>query len=117
MALALACTAAAAAKPKNVLFLIADDLRPQLNKAYGKRFMHTPNIDKFTDSALVFDWAYTNFAICSASRNSFLSGRVPDKTRTWNFIVRTAQPAATISASTLTSSVARTISASRGRTG
>jgi arylsulfatase A-like enzyme len=71
---------------KNVLFLIADDLRPQLNKAYGKTFMHTPNIDSFTDTALVFDWAYTNMAICSASRNSFLSGRVPDKTRTWNFI-------------------------------
>jgi hypothetical protein len=71
---------------KNVLFLIADDLRPQLSKAYGKTFMHTPNIDAFTDTALVFDWAYTNMAICSASRNSFLSGRVPDKTRTWNFI-------------------------------
>ena len=66
---------------KNVLFLIADDLRPQLNKAYGKTFMHTPNIDTFTDTALVFDWAYTNMAICSASRNSFMSGRVPDKTR------------------------------------
>jgi hypothetical protein len=71
---------------KNVLFLIADDLRPQLNKAYGKTFMHTPNIDAFTDTALVFDWAYTNMAICSASRNSFMTGRVPDKTRTWNFI-------------------------------
>ena len=71
---------------KNVLFLIADDLRPQLNKAYGKAFMHTPNIDAFTETALVFDWAYTNMAICSASRNSFMSGRVPDKTRTWNFI-------------------------------
>eukprot|EP00937_MAST-01D_sp_MAST-1D-sp2_P002014 g2014.t1 len=82
------CAAAAPAKKtkKNVLFLIADDLRPQLNKAYGKTFMHTPNIDQFTDQSLVFDWAYANMAICSASRNSFLSGRVPDKTRTWNFI-------------------------------
>ena len=42
--------------PCPVLFLIADDLRPQLNKAYGKTFMHTPNIDAFTDTALVFDW-------------------------------------------------------------
>jgi len=82
---ALAASAANAGL-KNVLFLIADDLRPQLNKAYGKTFMHTPNLDKFTESALVFDWAYTNMAICSASRNSFLTGRVPDKTRTWNFI-------------------------------
>ena len=72
--------------PKNVLMLIADDLRPQLKKAYGKTFMHTPNIDAFTDTALTFDWAYTNMAICSASRNSFMTGRVPDKTRVWNFI-------------------------------
>ena len=73
---------AASADLKNVLFLIADDLRPQLNKAYGKTFMHTPNLDKFADTSLVFDWTYTNMAICSASRNSFMTGRVPDKTRT-----------------------------------
>ena len=73
-------------KPLNILFLMADDLRPQLKKAYGKTFMHTPHLDAFTDTALVFDWAYTNYAICSASRNSLLSGRVPDKTRVWNFL-------------------------------
>ena len=48
--------------------------------------MHTPNFDKFTAQSLVFDHAYTNFGICSASRNSFMTGRAPDKTRTWNFI-------------------------------
>lgn len=36
---------ASSAEINNILFLIADDLRPQLNKAYGKTFMHTPNID------------------------------------------------------------------------
>ena len=81
-ALAVLAGSAASADLKNVLFLIADDLRPQLNKAYGKTFMHTPNLDKFADTSLVFDWAYTNMAICSASRNSFMTGRVPDKTRT-----------------------------------
>ena len=50
-------------KPLNILFLMADDLRPQLKKAYGKTFMHTPHLDAFTDTALVFDWAYTNYAI------------------------------------------------------
>ena len=71
---------------KNVLLLVADDLRPQLNKAYGQSQMVTPNLDKLAANSLVFDRAYTNFAICSASRNSFLAGRVPDKTRVWNFI-------------------------------
>ena len=48
--------------------------------------MVTPNLDKLAASSLTFDRAYTNFAICSASRNSFMTGRVPDKTRVWNFI-------------------------------
>ena len=77
---------AAASRPPNVLWVIADDLRPQLNKAYGQSQMVTPNLDKLAESSLVFDRAYTNFAICSASRNSFMTGRLPDKTRVWNFI-------------------------------
>jgi arylsulfatase A-like enzyme len=31
---------------------------------------------------LTFEWAYTTMAICSALRNSFLTGRVPDKAHT-----------------------------------
>ena len=66
-------TAAATAEKKNVLMLVADDLRPQLNKAYGQSQMVTPHLDKLAASSLVFDRAYTNFAICSPSRNSFMS--------------------------------------------
>ena len=76
----------ASGSKKNVLLLVADDLRPQLNKAYGQSQMVTPNLDKLAESSLVFDRAYTNFAICYASRNSFMTGRLPDKTRVWNFI-------------------------------
>eukprot|EP00045_Choanoeca_perplexa_P010259 m.103166 g.103166 ORF g.103166 m.103166 type:complete len:723 (+) comp15214_c0_seq1:88-2256(+) len=76
----------AAAKVKNVVFFVADDLRPQLNKSYGQDQMITPNLDKFAEEALVFDYAFTNFAICSASRNSFMTGRRPPQTRVWNFI-------------------------------
>ena len=83
--LALVSSVSTASK-KNVLMLVADDLRPQLNHAYGQSQMVTPNLDKLAKSSLVFDRAYTNFAICSPSRNSFLSGRMPDKTRVWNFI-------------------------------
>ena len=46
--------------------LVADDLRSQLNKAYyGKKFMHKPHLDRFTDTASVFDWVYTNHASCT----------------------------------------------------
>ena len=63
---------------KNVLFLVSDDLRPELNVAYGKQFVLSPNLDKLAGQSVVFDRAYTNFAICSASRNSFMTGRMPD---------------------------------------
>ena len=61
-------------------------MRPQLNTAYGSTFMHTPNLDKLAQSGMTFDRHYTNFAICSASRNSFMTGRMPDTTQVWNFI-------------------------------
>ena len=71
---------------KNVLLLICDDLRTQL-KSYGHAdYMHTPNIDKLAADALVFDRAYTNYPYCAPSRNSFMSGRMPAKTKAWNFI-------------------------------
>ena len=37
--------------------------------------MITPNFDAFAEEGLVFDHAYCNMAICSASRNSFMTGR------------------------------------------
>lgn len=82
--LALACLLVPSLSLYNVLLFVCDDLRPQLG-AYGKEFMHTPNMDKFASQSLVFDRAYTNFAICSPSRNSFMTGRQPDHTRVWNF--------------------------------
>jgi iduronate 2-sulfatase len=66
--------------------VLAADLRPQLNVAYGMTETITPNLDKFAESALVFHRAYCQQAVCSPSRNSFMSGRRPDTTKVWNFI-------------------------------
>ena len=72
---------------KNVLLLIVDDMRPQLNAAYGQTFMITPNLDKLATSqgAVVFDRAYVQMAWCSPSRNSFLTSRYPDTLQIWDF--------------------------------
>ena len=75
----------APAGAKNVLLMLADDLRPQLMAAYDHPWMKTPNIDKFTETATVFLRAYVQQQVCSPSRNSFMTGRSPDKTGVWNF--------------------------------
>ena len=84
-ACALAALASARAAQPNVLHLIADDMRPQLG-AYGQSQMITPNLDKLAASALVFETAYTQFAYCAPSRNSFMTGRRPERTRCLNFL-------------------------------
>ena len=58
----------------NILYLMADDMRPQMG-AYGFNFMHTPHLDRLASEGLLFTFAYTQYAICAPSRNSFLSGR------------------------------------------
>ena len=89
LALALLAVAAApaapAAPPPNILYLVADDMRPQLG-AFGQAMMHTPNLDRLARGALAFDTAYTQFAYCAPSRNSFMTGRRPERTRCLNFL-------------------------------
>jgi len=68
----------------NVLYLMADDMRPQLG-AYGHTDMSTPHLDALASGGLLFDQAYTQFAYCAPSRNSFMSGRRPERTLALNF--------------------------------
>jgi iduronate 2-sulfatase len=69
----------------SVLHVISDDLRPELG-AYGVANTSTPNIDALAASGTVFDRGYAQQAVCGPSRNSFLTGRRPDRSRSWNFI-------------------------------
>ena len=69
----------------NILLITVDDLRPQLG-AYGMSETLTPNVDALASSGLLFQRAYCQMAVCSPSRNSFMSGRRPDTTKVWNFV-------------------------------
>eukprot|EP01060_Flectonema_neradi_P013454 TRINITY_DN20212_c0_g1_i1.p1 TRINITY_DN20212_c0_g1~~TRINITY_DN20212_c0_g1_i1.p1 ORF type:complete len:529 (+),score=62.29 TRINITY_DN20212_c0_g1_i1:36-1589(+) len=69
----------------NILYLVIDDMRPQMG-SYGHQFMKTPNLDNLASQGTQFMRAYTQFAYCAPSRNSFMSGRRPDRTRALNFL-------------------------------
>ncbi|KAK3266230.1 hypothetical protein CYMTET_25131 [Cymbomonas tetramitiformis] len=69
----------------NILHIIVDDLRPEIT-SYGLPDRHTPNIDSLVKNGIAFDRAYAQIAVCGPSRNSLLSGRRPDTSRSWNFI-------------------------------
>lgn len=61
----------------NVLFLIGDDHAAHVFGAYGNPQARTPNLDRFAASGARFDRAYCNSPVCTASRASFLTGRMP----------------------------------------
>ncbi len=61
----------------NVLWISADDHAPYVMGAYGNRRARTPNLDRLAARGLRFDRAYCNSPVCTASRQSFLTGRYP----------------------------------------
>ncbi|ELU18596.1 hypothetical protein CAPTEDRAFT_96261 [Capitella teleta] len=73
-------------KPKNVLMLVIDDLRPALG-CYDdvQNKVLTPNIDQLASHSVKFTEAYAQQALCAPSRVSFLTSRRPDTTRLYDF--------------------------------
>jgi len=61
----------------NVLFLIGDDHAAHVFGAYGNPKARTPNLDRLAATGTRFDRAYCNSPVCTASRASFLTGRLP----------------------------------------
>ncbi|MEY5013974.1 MAG: hypothetical protein RIS92_332 [Verrucomicrobiota bacterium] len=67
---------------RNVLFIMADDLRTELG-SYGSRAL-TPNLDRLAASSVQFNRMYTQQAVCNPSRSSMLTGRRPDSLQLWS---------------------------------
>ncbi|XP_019111475.2 iduronate 2-sulfatase [Larimichthys crocea] len=84
--LALHTLAAAARRKerKNVLFIVADDLRTSLG-CYGDSVAKSPNLDQLASKSQVFFNAYAQQAVCAPSRTSMLTSRRPDTTRLYDF--------------------------------
>lgn len=71
-------SAKAAERPKpDILWICADDLAPYAIGVYGNKQVRTPNLDRLAAQGMRFDRAYCNSPVCTASRQSFLTGRYP----------------------------------------
>ena len=79
-------------KPKNILFISIDDLRPELG-CYGQTQIISPNIDSLASRAIVFKNAVCNVPVCGASRASLMTGLRPNKNRFINFKSRADEDA------------------------
>ncbi len=60
----------------NILLIQVDQLAASFLPAYGNSVAKTPHLDALAERSVVFDSAYTNFALCAPSRFSMLSGRL-----------------------------------------
>jgi hypothetical protein len=69
---------------KNMLVIVVDDMRPWF-EPYSSSGVLAPNLRRLASTSMVFNNTYVQQAVCSPSRNSFMTGRRPDSTRTWNF--------------------------------
>ena len=76
------CLHASLASP-NVLFIMVDDLRPELG-AYGFPNITSPNIDQLARTGTLFRRAYCQMSSCSPSRASLLTSRRPATTQVYD---------------------------------
>lgn len=80
-ALLVACPCCLARKYSrpNVLFILADDMGRWATGTYGNPEILTPNIDRLAREGLQFNNAFCNTPVCSASRTSYFTGRLPSQ--------------------------------------
>jgi arylsulfatase A-like enzyme len=61
----------------NVVFIIGDDHATGVLGAYGNQIIRTPNLDQLASEGVLFTNAFANSPMCSASRQSILTGKYP----------------------------------------
>lgn len=65
---------------KHVVVIVGDDHASTVLGAYGNQTIHTPNLDRLARQGAMFTRAYANSPLCSASRQSLLTGKYPHAT-------------------------------------
>ncbi|MBI1358223.1 MAG: sulfatase-like hydrolase/transferase [Acidobacteria bacterium] len=67
------------AQKPNVLILLADDLGTVDVNVFGAKDLHTPNLNRLARRGVRFTQFYVGAPVCSPSRASLLTGRVPQR--------------------------------------
>jgi arylsulfatase A-like enzyme len=80
--LATFVNAAAADRPPNIIFIIADDLGYGDLGCYGQKIIRTPNLDRMAAEGLRLTQHYTGNAVCAPSRSVLMTGLHPGHTYT-----------------------------------
>ncbi|NQT24583.1 sulfatase-like hydrolase/transferase [candidate division KSB1 bacterium] len=65
---------------KNVIVIIGDDHAAGVLGCYGNPLIQTPNLDRMAKKGIRFTHAYAQAPVCSASRQSLLTGKYPHAT-------------------------------------
>ncbi|HEY4311154.1 MAG TPA: sulfatase [Pirellulales bacterium] len=73
------CSLTRGATRPNVLWICADDHAAYVFGADGNRQVRTPRLDQLAAEGTRFSHAYCNAPVCTASRQSFLTGRYPHR--------------------------------------
>ncbi|CAN5902575.1 choline-sulfatase [soil metagenome] len=62
---------------RNIVFIIGDDHSTSVLGCYGNKKIRTPNLDGMALNGTLFTHAFANSPVCTPSRQSFLTGRLP----------------------------------------
>lgn len=63
----------------NIVFILSDDHGIWANGCYGNAEIQTPNIDALAETGCRFENAFCASPVCSPSRASFLTGKIPSQ--------------------------------------
>ena len=70
------CSCVSAADRPNIIWIVGEDLGPQL-RCYGDKRAITPNIDRLARQGSRFTRAFTHAPVCAPSRSGLITGRYP----------------------------------------
>ncbi len=73
-------------KPRNLVFILADDLGWKQSSVYGSEYYQTPNLERLASEGMMFTQAYAASSVSSPTRASIMTGKYPARLRITNYI-------------------------------